>query len=58
MIKNCTLAEHECKGDCKGDCKYCGWNPHEVKRRKNLFANNGLKVCTDGLKRLIVKRGS
>lgn len=52
MIKNCILADRE----CNGNCSHCGWNPSEVKRRKNLFANNGLKVCKDGLKRLIIKQ--
>ena len=39
---------------CEYNCDKCGWNPKEVKRRKKLFDKNGLTVCKNGLKRLII----
>lgn len=41
---------------CEYDCKNCGHSFEEIKRRKQLFAENGLTVGKDGLARLILPK--
>lgn len=52
----CTLptrANIECPSR---KCHNCGWNADEAERRKRLFESEGLTLCADGLRRLIVHR--
>lgn len=44
------------QNDCNNNCKRCGWNPSEAKKRKKILAENGLTLCEDGLKRLILPK--
>ena len=35
-------------------CFRCGWNAREARMREILFAANGLTLCSDGLRRLVI----
>ena len=41
---------------CNRDCENCGHNLAEIKRRKNLLKQNGLKKGKNGLWRLIITK--
>ncbi len=38
-------------------CSMCGFNVEEHKRRRKILAENGLTLCSDGLRRLIIRGG-
>ena len=38
-------------------CPTCGWQVDEARRRNELLHRVGLTLCSDGLERLINKRG-
>lgn len=47
----CTLEDI---GTCKGTaCEKCGWYRPKAERLANDLKRNGLKMCEDGLMRLI-----
>ena len=50
----CTLAHRNCSQ--VGRCASCGWEANEIQRRKDIFEEDGLTVCEDGLSRLIIGR--
>lgn len=54
MLTICTLNPQY--RECKYNCGICGWSQKEAKRREKLLSTNGLTVCKDGMKRLIIKR--
>ncbi len=49
---NCLLAEPV----CEGNCGKCGWDKETDEERKKQLAKQGLTLCEDGLRRLVVKR--
>lgn len=54
MLTICTMDAQA--RNCKGDCCGCGFSLSEVKRRKQMIAENKFTVRYDGLKRLVIKR--
>lgn len=50
----CTLDDQT--RQCEMKCGGCGFNLKEQKQREKLFEKNGLTLCKDGLRRLIIKR--
>lgn len=36
----------------------CGWNPKEAKARREMIATRGLTENKDGIRRLVIKRGT
>lgn len=37
-------------------CHGCGWNKQEAVYRRLLLRENGLTLCPDGLRRLVISR--
>lgn len=50
--RKCLLKE----ANCDMRCAICGWNKEVEERRNKLLAEKGLTLCSDGLKRLVIKR--
>lgn len=60
-VENCLIKDCRASKNCCGHaCKTCGWNPEELARRQRYLTYRGLRVCSDGLMRLVmpaVKKG-
>lgn len=57
MAENsCTLVAIDPKY-CKNICFDCGWNAEVLKERNAALEANGLTLCSDGLRRLIIRKG-
>lgn len=51
----CTLPPEARKKDC-GGCEGCGWERAEAARRRAHLKENGLTLCADGLRRLVIRK--
>ena len=49
---NCTLVG----ANCDNKCGNCGWNAKVTEARNAEIATNGLTRCSDGLRRLIIRK--
>lgn len=38
----------------ESQCFRCGWNEQEARYRQRLLSVNGLTMCSDGLRRLVL----
>ena len=52
----CTLDPDRRNCNTVGRCTICGWEAGEIQRRKDIFEEDGLTLCGDGLERLIIGR--
>lgn len=52
----CTFGrDPETSQVCVGcQCLHCGWNEKEALFRRMLMKENGLTLCSDGLRRLVI----
>ncbi len=57
MNDRCLLGKEGTSNHCKGACGTCGWNPKVEKARSAQIEANGLTLCSDGLQRLIIRKG-
>ena len=58
-IYYCTLLQNGLRPACSRkleECEKCGWNPTVQAERKAWLNLNGLTLCEDGLKRLIMPK--
>ena len=57
LICHCLLIRNEGGAKCShtmAECETCGWNPIVLEERKEFLRENGLTLCKDGLRRLIM----
>lgn len=55
MSCECMIAGAR-NADCNGkDCERCGWNPAEAARRNRTIEIKGLRMGSDGLRRLVIR---
>ena len=56
---NCTLGKNDARnGSCHApeECRRCGYEVHEMARRKQEIRSNGLTQRSDGLRGLAIRR--
>lgn len=46
----------ESRGCSVNKCKTCGWEKAEAKRRRQYIRAHGLTLCSDGLRRCLLKK--